>query len=453
MDPSPAPARTWIAATALAAACGWAATGWLARGGGPGAAAWSDAAFALSVLLTCAACGTAYVLWSPVRRRRRCFRAAAVALGSLLAVAVLEVPAALGAVDWFAVWLRWGGDGDGPTTAFVADRSLSFRRPPNLHWTGRPPSDLAITWNLPVRAAAPQSFTTDSLGFRNPRELDRADVVLIGDSYVEGHWVSDEETCAAVLARETGLAVANLGIAGYGSLQQLEVLERHGLGLRPRLVAWFFFEGNDLYDDEAFENAMLHYRAPAGAADAGSATRARRGGSTWFRRSFVRQAFRALRRLCHPLVPVPVAASGWFGSGDAARRLYFHDYAALTFGEFERRRLAKAGAALLRARRQCEEAGAQLVVLCVPMKFRVYGSLCTFAPGSPCREWRPWQLPSLLAESCAAAHIPFVDLSEPMRAAAAAGGLLYAPEDSHWSAAGHEFVADVLAGLWQRIGR
>jgi hypothetical protein len=119
---------------------------------------------------------------------------------------------------------------------------------------------MAVFWNLPFRASTMQTFTTDSRGFRNRREMEQADIVLIGDSYIEGHYVSDEQTCAEVLDRLTGLSVANLGVAGYGSLQELEVLQHYALSLNPRLVAWFFFEGNDLYDDQHSENAMIHIR-------------------------------------------------------------------------------------------------------------------------------------------------------------------------------------------------
>jgi hypothetical protein len=49
---------------------------------------------------------------------------------------------------------------------------------------------------------------------------------------------------------------------------------------------------------------------------------------------------------------------------------------------------------------------------------------------------------------CQEAGIRFVSLTEPMRRAASAGEVLYAPEDSHWSAAGHAFVAKQVAAAW-----
>lgn len=431
----------------------WVATAWLCRDLRPWAIRWSDTFVAVSLAVTYGALGALYVLWATGCRRRSLFRAAAVTLTGLMIVVLLEITAVIGAVDYFGIWLRLGGDWGGPMMAFQEDSSLSFRRPPNFRWSGRPLSDMAIKWNLPFRASESLSFTTDSKGYRNLRELDRADIVLLGDSYVEGHWVSDENTCAVILEKRLGLSVANLAVAGYGSLQQLEVLKRDGLELRPRLVAWFFFEGNDLYDDEAFENAMLYYQGKAG-----RKKKAREKATTiswrkWYRRSFTRQAFRALRRLCHPVVPINAGAFGWYRDlAGRQRRLYFHDYPKLTFGDFERRRFEKTKAALREAGQRCRMAGARLVLFYVPTKFRVYGDLCRFPPGSRCRKWTPWDLPSHFAEFCAEAGIPFVDLGERMRAAAAEGRVLYAPEDSHWSPEGHHFVADILESVWEELG-
>src|SRR5262249_47983618 len=125
---------------------------------------------------------------------------------------------------------------------------------------GRPRSNMAQTFNLPLRSPTLQTFSTDSRGFRNPKTLDRADVALIGDSYIEGAYVSDDETAAVRLAALTGRPVVNLGVSGYGTLQEMQVLTKFALPLAPRVVAWFFFEGNDLDDDQNFENAMVYER-------------------------------------------------------------------------------------------------------------------------------------------------------------------------------------------------
>lgn len=152
------------------------------------------------------------------------------------------------------------GEWSGPTVDFIDDHEFSFRRPPHARWSGWPRSAMAQYFDLPVRSSDRQTFSTDSRGFRNPAELDRSDIALIGDSYIEGAYVSDEETAAVRLHELTGRTVVNLGVSGYGSLQELKVLEKYALRLEPRLVAWFFFEGNDLDDDQIFENAMAYER-------------------------------------------------------------------------------------------------------------------------------------------------------------------------------------------------
>jgi len=88
----------------------------------------------------------------------------------------------------------------------------------------------------------------DHNGFRNQTDLKSADIVVIGDSFVEGLTVSDAQLVTSLLAHLQGKVVANLGQSTYGPQQELIVLKRYGLPLRPRTVVWMFFEGNDLAD-------------------------------------------------------------------------------------------------------------------------------------------------------------------------------------------------------------
>jgi hypothetical protein len=72
--------------------------------------------------------------------------------------------------------------------------------------------------------------------------------------------VSDEHVVSRWLERRLGQPVANLGVAGYGTAQELIVLKTEAMLLEPQVVIWFFFEGNDLYNDEEFENALIAMR-------------------------------------------------------------------------------------------------------------------------------------------------------------------------------------------------
>jgi len=130
--------------------------------------------------------------------------------------------------------------------------------------------------------------------------------------------------------------------------------------------------------------------------------------------------------------------------------MYFFDfYATRPLTDYERHRLAVTRTTLRRGLEISRAQGFRLVVFYVPIKFRVYGSYCTFPAGSPCVTWQPWDLESQFAAIMREEGIDFVSLTGPMRERAAAGELLYVPEDSHWNAEGHAFVASQLAAVWK----
>ena len=401
-----------------------------------------DGAVGLALALTLVAAIAPLALGAASLRIAR-LRAMAVALtlGALLAFA--ELPALFGLVDYRHLWSLASGEWSGPSASFVADPVLAWARPPHSSWEGRPRSDMAVAFNLPVRAPREQSFTTDAKGFRNRLDRSRADVALVGDSYVEGAYVSDDETAASHLERLTGWRVANLGRSGYGTLQELEVVRLFALPLHPRAVAWFFFEGNDLYDDGTYETAIAYLR------EHGSYGAAQHHALDWNRfpeASLSLNAFRLLRRTLDPIVPVVAPSYGLFqGPRGPDVKLYFYKDAALRFDDYEEQRFAKSrralseGAALLRAN------GIALQLVFVPSKFRVYRDLCRFPSGSPCASWRLWDLEARFQEFCSKDGLPLLNLTGPMRAAAGRGEILYAPEDSHWNAEGHRFVAALLA--------
>jgi hypothetical protein len=408
----------------------------------------ADVAVALGLLGIYFATWSVAISWAR-SKRRMIFRAIGTTLLATLLLAIAELPAAFGLVDYFEWWSRITGEWNGPTTSFIKDWELGFKHPAHSKWQGQPRSDMAVHWNLPIRREAPMTFTTDQHGFRNLVDRDETDIVLLGDSYVEGAYVSDDETCAAVAEQKSGLRVTNLGLAGYGTLQELEVLIRYGLPMKPRLAAWFFFEGNDLYNDTDFEGSLpfLRERRPY-APD--------RWGWSWHdfkSRSLVRTAFRSLRRTLDPVVPNGVATSGLFRDSQGVQhRVYYYSYASIDYDEYEMECFERTKAAFRRGRDICSQNGIQLVLFYLPMKFRVYGDLCTYEPGSPCLDWKPWNLVDYFASFCEEESIAWVDLTPLMREQAKRGELLYAPEDTHWNAQGQRFVADRILEAWSRYG-
>jgi hypothetical protein len=83
-------------------------------------------------------------------------------------------------------------------------------------------------------------ISTDEEGHRITRRSDErsraasASVILVGDSFVQGQSVDDQETFAWILAHEASLNVINLGVLGYGIDQELAGLNAF-LDAHPRL--------------------------------------------------------------------------------------------------------------------------------------------------------------------------------------------------------------------------
>jgi hypothetical protein len=156
-----------------------------------------------------------------------------------------------------------------------------------------------------------------------------------------------------------------------------------------------------------------------------------------------------LRKWSDWLVPNGIDSFGWFRDSDGvSHRMYFYDfYATRTLGPYEQQRFETTKAAFRRGAEICRQHGIRLVAVYIPIKFRVYGDVCTYPAGSRCVRWTPWDLEAQFAEFSRTAGIEFLSLTEPMHRAAAAGRVLYVPEDSHWSAEGHRFVAEQIARL------
>src|SRR4029077_14250189 len=100
---------------------------------------------------------------------------------------------------------------------------------------------------------------------------------------------------------------------------------------KPKVIAWFFFEGNDFYDDASFEwQLSLLGRGKLNELWA-SLTR-----YNWKQRSFTINAFRFIRVWSDPIVPN--RAPFWAllpGQSGSSQRIYFSGYGAVPWTEYE----------------------------------------------------------------------------------------------------------------------
>lgn len=103
---------------------------------------------------------------------------------------------------------------------------------------------------------------TDRHGFKNPPgqwRPDEVEILAVGDSFAAGAEVRRGKGFVDLIRNELGGTV-NLGCSWNGPLMELASLVEYGPLLRPKLVAWFFYEGNDLLDLELERRSPLLMR-------------------------------------------------------------------------------------------------------------------------------------------------------------------------------------------------
>ena len=91
-------------------------------------------------------------------------------------------------------------------------------------------------------------YNADEHGFNNPPGLHGRvplQIALIGDSFTQGACVPRDASLASRVRAEFPYTL-NLGAAGAGPLSELARFIEYAVPLRPRVVAWIWFEGNDL---------------------------------------------------------------------------------------------------------------------------------------------------------------------------------------------------------------
>ena len=433
----------------IATALPWMALALLSRDIPPGREAWINPLLAIALIATYAGIWIAAIAASR-DPRHMLLRALAATVTVLATLAMLELPAMLRWVHWTLIFRSLSGEGVDYGTAFVLDAQLGFRRIPGLHWSGRPASDIEERYGLPRSLSEPITFTYDKWGYRNALEMEKADVVLLGDSYVEGWYVSDDQTAAAQLAARLHRPVANLGVAGYGVLQALRVLKGDALRRSPTVVAWFFFEGNDLYDDQIFENTLV--------AGPPSVESTRPEGWTrdhgWGRRSFVLNFFQRIRRWSHPLIPN--RAPYWARltqPGGRTQPVYFFNYGAIPWTDYEEQRWTITRTAFEEGVAFAREHGINLVFVYVPTKYRVFRDFIEIPQGSPLEHFDVWHLlPVRFQDFCMSAAVPCVDSTDRLRQAVAGGRMPYPANDTHWSPDGHAIAGAAIEDVVRQRG-
>ena len=257
-------------------------------------------------------------------------------------------------------------------------------------------------------------ISTDGHGWRGRSTVEESDIVVFGDSFAAGYGVSDEHLFADLNPR---LRIKPIGIGGYNMPQSLLWMEELAPSLRGKLVVWFVYLGNDLYDNLSPE---LHgYRRPF--------VRERKPVGGW------------------EIVSNHISEERWPILARARKgHIHLATLAEMCSNTFLAERAYGACEYLIRrAQHVCAKAGADLMIFTIPEPSQLLREGHDYLKSlKPELEVFDADLPDWRLESiCAAASVQFV----------AGKGFLdvscYKANDCHWNELGHRKVAAKLAAL------
>jgi hypothetical protein len=351
-------------------------------------------------------------------------------IGSFIfALCLIEFPALINRLDYreilgnnFAWW---------PINN-VNDPELIHIRRPYLHFSGTTRGG-GITAGYLIPASDMTDYHWDDKydhnGFRNDVDLTRADMIVLGDSMVEGMTVPTEKLTTSLLAHLQDKLVANLGQSAYGPQQELIVLRRYGLRLKPSTVFWMFSETTDLSDVVTYDRMMSN---PPDALHA------------FWARSFTRIAY---LRLFHGSKRAGIKHAAIFHTSKAKATTVYFPYASRPLTQADLGAIDETARILTDAQNACAAQGCHLIFVFVPDKFRVLHGFCEYPQESECRNWTVNDMPARVEKAIRSisADIGYVDLTPSLVEATAQGVLPYYTDDEHWSPEGHRIAAEAIS--------
>ncbi len=324
-------------------------------------------------------------------------------------------------------------------------------------------------------------LTTDKTGFRNKTDLNKYDIIALGDSFTEGSNVTNEDVWTVKLAQKSNFSVYNLGMAGTHPGIYLETLKQFGTALSPRIVLCMLYEGNDFRDSNyEREDTIIHKI------------------SNFFRSSPLRLAMQELlikelssaknkpvenqAALANNHVisekedanPAAVSALSWLPVPlpDGPDAKYYTFTVKNLCDHFETREsflrskgCKKTFASLRQIKKICNDNNIILTIVYAPDKSHVLMPLISDTiSAETLREFMALKMKKLpptnelkdavlsrldmkeqvFQEFCEKEFIEFVSLTESLRQNTALGEQLYFTYDDHWTPIGHEVVANTI---------
>ena len=302
--------------------------------------------------------------------------------------------------------------------------------------------DLAALGNMPeLRQYRSEVFTTDALGFRNPPGASSRPpaAIVVGDSFVVGSGVSDDETVTSRLGALLGCPVYNAGGIDPDPDRLLALARK--LNLDRGLVIHQFAE--DFEMPAAPSEARRRYQKALAALrpEVGSLVGRVRGMLTisplQIASEHALKAWEDGRIL--PNRYVGRVVRGRLASGDSMLFLSYF------FGKFHQKREVPT-AYWTWLQKELRAGGLELAVVIVPSGYRVYRPFLVEPKPKPGEAVDDY--PGRVEDDLRRAGIPALNLTAPLSAAAAKGlqekQYLYWRDDIHWNVQGTEVAAQAI---------
>ena len=99
----------------------------------------------------------------------------------------------------------------------------------------------------------------DKWGFRNRSVPETVDIVAVGDSHTYGNTAKMVESWPFVLGQLTGRSVYDMALGGYGPNQYFYLSNTKALSLKPRMIIWGLYMGDDFEGAYSMTYGLDHW--------------------------------------------------------------------------------------------------------------------------------------------------------------------------------------------------
>lgn len=294
------------------------------------------------------------------------------------------------------------------------------------------------------RAEFHAPFRISDFGVRGPGPAQRREntfqILALGDSQTFGFGVLDDQTYCVRLQEiladrhpQLDVRVVNAGVPGYGTVDELIWLRRRGREVEPDLILAQFLSVND------FEINRDSPHAAALLGEAGSVAAPLPPGAPAPARESLSgrliDAIHAVKRRSHVATLIAEVGSYW-----GMRFGLLGGLAAMWGEDFSPKDADRTRRLLVLLAREAQQMGVPIVLLYTTGKARIIADDAADLPSA-----------AVMAAAAAEADVPWIDMARELRLRSDRQWLHFV-RDGHWTAAGHQAVAEVLAERLAELG-